>query len=113
MRLHTEKNLAPSVSSLERHHFHLHHGDFVRVDVTSTNRAETSCSVTSDGVTVDLTDPKMLQLVDGDNLQHDKEYTVSVTASPGWNLIHRSNNNTVYLSQRLIVTVQNSKKQIE
>jgi len=76
--LHTETNLAPSVSSLERHHFHLQHGDFIRVDVTAINRAETNCSVTSDGVTVDLTDPKMLHLVDGDNLQHDIEYTVRI-----------------------------------
>ena len=51
--------------------------------MTAANRAETNSSVTSDGVTVDLTDPKMFQLVDGDNLQHDLEYTVSVTASPG------------------------------
>ncbi|KAI0239876.1 hypothetical protein LSAT2_009370 [Lamellibrachia satsuma] len=33
--LHTEKNIAPSVNSPDRHHFHLHHSDFVRVDVTA------------------------------------------------------------------------------
>ena len=51
--------------------------------MTAANRAKPNSSVTSDGVTVDLTDPKMFQLVDGDNLQRDLEYTVSVTASPG------------------------------
>ena len=63
---------------MELHHFHLHHGDFVRVEVTATNGAEASTSATSDGFTVDLTDPSMLQLVDGLDLKHDKQYSVSV-----------------------------------
>ena len=47
--------------------------------MTATNGAEASTSATSDGFTVDLTDPSMLQLVDGDDLKHDKQYSVSVT----------------------------------
>ena len=74
--MHTEKT-AVSVSMLELHHFHLHHGDFVRVNVTATNKAELSSSATSDGFTVDLTKPKMLLLVDGDDPQSDLQYTVS------------------------------------
>ena len=74
--IHTEKR-SPSVNMLELHHFHLHHGDMVRVNVTATNNAELSSSASSDGFTVDLTKPKMLLLVDGDNPQHDLQYTVS------------------------------------
>ncbi|KAI0232657.1 hypothetical protein LSAT2_017054 [Lamellibrachia satsuma] len=44
--LHTEKNIAPSVNSFERRHSIC--TDFVHVDVTATNRAETNSSVTSD-----------------------------------------------------------------
>ena len=78
--LHTERQ-SPSVNMLELHHFHLHHGDKVRVNVTATNKAELSSSVTSDGFTVDLTKPKMLLLVDGDDPQHDLRFTVSRTVN--------------------------------
>ena len=74
--IHTERR-SPSVNMLELHHFHLHHGDMVRINVTATNNAKLSSSATSNGFTVDLTKPKMLLLVDGDNPQHDLQYTVS------------------------------------
>lgn len=62
-------------------HLHLYHGDFVRVKVTATNGALVEASATSDGFTVDLTEPRMMRLVDGANIAHDLEYTVSVTLS--------------------------------
>ena len=76
--IHTEENIDPSISSTVRHHFHLHHGDFVRVDVTSTNKAESSTSATSNGLTYDFTEPQMSQLVDGDDLDQELEYTVII-----------------------------------
>ena len=75
--IHSEKKIGSSVSALQLHHFHLHHGDFVRIDVSATNRAEASTVATSDGFTVDMTDPSVLQLVDGDDLNHNRQYTVS------------------------------------
>ena len=69
------------MNSMVRHHFHLHHGDFVRVDVTATNKADSSTSVTSNGVKIDLTEPKMSQLVDGGDLNDDLQYTVIITIS--------------------------------
>jgi len=75
--IHTEKDILPTESSLTLHHFHLHHGDFVRVDVSATNRAGASTSETSDGFTVDMTDPNVLQLVDGADINEDKQFTVS------------------------------------
>ena len=76
--IHTEENIDPSISSMVRHHFHLHHGDFVRVDVTSTNKADSTTSVTSDGLKIDLTEPKMSELVDGRDLANDMQYTVFI-----------------------------------
>ena len=64
---------------MELHHFHLHHGDVIRVKVTATNGAEDTTSATSNGVTVDLTEPRMTQLVDGTDVLHDVEYTVRMT----------------------------------
>ncbi|KAK2165039.1 hypothetical protein NP493_1368g00012 [Ridgeia piscesae] len=78
----------PSVNSMVRHHFHLHHGDFVRVDVTATNKAESSTSVTSNGVKIDLTEPKMSQLVDGGDLSDDMQYTDSSTSlTASWSFV--------------------------
>ena len=67
-----------------RHHFHLHHGDFVRVEVTATNKAESSTPATSNGVKIDLTEPKMSKLVDGGDVKDDLQYMVSTTL----NIIH-------------------------
>ena len=66
------------MNSVVRHHFHLHHGDFVRVEVTATNKADSSTTVTSNGVKIDLTEPKMSQLVDGEDLNDDMQYTVII-----------------------------------
>ena len=72
-------DISPTVTSMALHHFHLHHGDVIRVKVTATNGAEKTTSATSNGVTVDLTEPRMTQLVDGTDVLHDVEYTVSIT----------------------------------
>ena len=77
--IYTTENFDPSVNSMVRHHFHLHHGDFVRVEVTATNKADSSTPATSNGVKIDLTEPKMSQLVDGGDLNDDMQYTVIIT----------------------------------
>ena len=76
--IYTKENVQPSISSMVRHHFHLHHGDFVRVDVTSINKAESTTSATSDGLKIDLTEPTMSQLVDGGDVANDMQYTVII-----------------------------------
>ena len=75
--IHTD-TVAPDTNALELHHFHLHHGDFVRIELTATNKAELTVSGTSDGLTVDLTEPIMLRLVDGDHLSRDLQFTVII-----------------------------------
>lgn len=77
--MYTNENVEPSVSSMVRHHFHLHHGDAVRVEVTAANKADSTTSATSDGLKIDLTQPKMSQLVDGGDLDDDMQYTVIIT----------------------------------
>lgn len=72
----TERGLATSGSSVNLTGFHLHHGDRVRVAVTAMNNVDVSTTATSDGVTVDLTDPVMISLVDGDSFDSDLQYTV-------------------------------------
>jgi len=74
--MYTNENVDASVNSMVRHHFHLHHGEFVRVEVTATNRADSSTGATSDGLKIDLTEPKMSQLVDGRDLSNDIQFTV-------------------------------------
>ena len=73
--IHTESGLI-SAGTVERHHFHLHHGDHVRVEIEETNGAEASTSAISDGYTVDLTEPVLIKLVDGDDVNNDIQYTV-------------------------------------
>ena len=68
--------MARDTSALLLHHFHLHHGDEVRTEVTATDGAESPVSVTSDGYTVDLTDPILDGLVDGMDPSNDHKFTV-------------------------------------
>ena len=76
--MYTNENVDASVNSMVRHHFHLHHGDFVRVEVTATNKADSSTGATSDGLKIDLTEPKMNQLVDGGDVNNDIQFTVVI-----------------------------------
>ena len=76
--MYTNENVDASVNSMVRHHFHLHHGDFVRVEVTATNKADSATRATSDGLKIDLTEPKMSQLVDGGDLTNDIQFTVII-----------------------------------
>ena len=79
--IRSEHGLASSVSSVNLTGFHLHDGDRVRVAVTATNNVDASTSATSDGVTVDLTEPVLITLVDGDSLDSDLQYTVGTRFS--------------------------------
>ena len=69
--------MAPSVSAVQLTGFHLHDGDKVRVEVTATNNVDDSVHATSDGVTIDLTDPVLVALVDGDTVDTDLQSTVN------------------------------------
>ena len=77
--IHKEMSMAGETSALLLHHFHLHHGDEVRTEVTATDGAESAVSVTSDGYTVDLTDPILDGLVDGLDSNKDPKFTVRNT----------------------------------
>ena len=57
---------------------HFYHGDEVHVTVSVTNGAGSSSVAASDGFTVDLTDPVMYSLVDGNNPDVDLKYSVSI-----------------------------------
>ena len=74
--MHTAKLDDPLLTSLSQHHFHLLHNDDVRVEVKVTNNAEGSSSVSTSGFVIDLTEPVMMALVDGDNIDEDMQYTV-------------------------------------
>ena len=76
--IRSERGIASPVNSANLTGFHLHDGDRIRVEVTATNNVEASSTATSDGFTVDLTDPVMIKLVDGDSLDADLQYTVRV-----------------------------------
>ena len=74
--LHTEDVLGTPAKTL--HHFHLRHGDRVTSEVNVTNQARLSTEASSDGFTVDLTDPEMRLLHDGQDENVDQQYTVAL-----------------------------------
>ncbi|XP_078621329.1 uncharacterized protein LOC144887805 [Branchiostoma floridae x Branchiostoma japonicum] len=61
------------------HHFHLHQGDQVFVNLNVTNRALGVTSVHSNGFVLDLTPPELYYLRDGLNPDKDMEYSSSTT----------------------------------
>ena len=73
---HEENDIDTSVPNKALNHFHLHHADVVRSVITVTNGALLSTDATSDGFTVDLTDPIMDKLVDGHDVDNDARFTV-------------------------------------
>ena len=74
---HTEVLDPNTVSQLELHHMHFHHGDYVQVSVAVTNGAGSESEAASDGLTVDLTPPICHVLVDGKDVNVQPKYTVS------------------------------------
>ena len=77
--IHTEQAIDADARLLRLHHFHLHHGDQVRTDITAVNRARSRVTVSSTGYRVDLTDPLLEALVDGKDLTKDHMYTVGIS----------------------------------
>ncbi|XP_078620549.1 uncharacterized protein LOC144887293 isoform X2 [Branchiostoma floridae x Branchiostoma japonicum] len=67
------------LSSIRWHHFHLHQGDQVFVNLNVTNRALGVTSMLSNGFVLDLTPPKLYYLRDGLNPDKDMEYSSSTT----------------------------------
>ena len=74
--IHTEDDLNPEIKSLMLHHFQLRHGDQIRTIIRATNPARSSTAATSDGYTVDLTDPILDILTDGKDVSLDPVFTV-------------------------------------
>ncbi|KAI6655616.1 hypothetical protein LOD99_2114 [Oopsacas minuta] len=60
-------------------HFHFSHGEYIRTRVTGQDGATRLTEVTSQGVLVDLTPPKIVQLYDGANFGIDESYQTSIT----------------------------------
>ena len=74
--IHSETLDPNTYNQLELHHMHFYHGDQVQVSVTVTNGAGSSTESSSDGFTVDLTEPNVYSLVDGYGTEEDLKYTV-------------------------------------
>ena len=76
--IHSSESVGSDASSIEWHHFHLHHKDQVYISLETINGALTSIHTRSDGYLVDLTAPKLRSLGDGANHGEDREYQVKV-----------------------------------
>ncbi|CAH1783351.1 unnamed protein product, partial [Owenia fusiformis] len=63
--IHQPESVGGTVNSINWHHFHHHHGDFLYVEMQTTNGAGSTITTTSSGVTVDLTAPEVQYLGDG------------------------------------------------
>ncbi|XP_077996024.1 uncharacterized protein LOC144449371 [Glandiceps talaboti] len=75
--IHNPQTVTPYSNSIDWHHFHLHHGDFVYVEVEGINNALSGTDISSDGYTVDLTEPTLYYLGDGNVPGQNSRYTAS------------------------------------
>ncbi|CAH1249045.1 SELE [Branchiostoma lanceolatum] len=66
-------------TSFRWHHFHLHQGDQVFVNLNVTNRALGITSLMSNGFVLDLTPPELIYLRDGMDPDRDLQYSTSTT----------------------------------
>uniref|UniRef100_A0ABM0M0H6 Uncharacterized protein LOC100366953 n=1 Tax=Saccoglossus kowalevskii TaxID=10224 RepID=A0ABM0M0H6_SACKO len=76
--IHGVTSLTPDTNYINWHHFHLHHGDFVYVQLDAVNKADNPTTTQSDGFTIDMTNPIMHFLGDGVNTGVDLQYSESV-----------------------------------
>ncbi len=74
--IHAAKSVGPNTTSIEWHHFHLHHKDQVYVSMETINGALNSIQSSTDGYLVDLTAPKLKSIGDGDRMGVDINYQV-------------------------------------
>ena len=70
------ESVGKEASSVDWHHFHLHHKDRVYVNLRTINRALNHIDTASDGFLVDLTPPMMAALGDGLEVGVDADYQV-------------------------------------
>ncbi|CAH1794764.1 unnamed protein product [Owenia fusiformis] len=63
--IHEGESIGGNVSQIEWHHFHHHHGDYIYVEMNTTNGANTSINTKSSGTRVDLTSPEVRYIGDG------------------------------------------------
>nr|XP_006817933.1 PREDICTED: uncharacterized protein LOC100377080 [Saccoglossus kowalevskii] len=83
--IHVVTSLTPDTDHINWHHFHLHHGDFVYVELDAVNQADNPTTTQSDGFTIDVTNPIMHFLGDGINAGVDRQYTSSTSElSANW-----------------------------
>ena len=77
MELHSPESVSQDFSYIAWHHFHLHHKDYVKTKVRAINGATNFADVESNGYLVDLTQPDLLTLGDGDILGTDIAFQVN------------------------------------
>ena len=77
MDIHPPESVSHDSSYIEWHHFHLHHKDYVKTNVRAINGATNHADVESNGYLVDLTQPDLLTLGDGDILGEDIAFQVN------------------------------------
>ena len=77
MDIHPPESVSSESVCIEWHHFHLHHKDYVKTNVRAINGATNHADVESNGYLVDLTQPDLLTLGDGDILGTDINFQVN------------------------------------
>ncbi|XP_070573546.1 uncharacterized protein [Ptychodera flava] len=84
--IHDSESIPSSDNSINWHHFHLHHMDYVFVELQTINKALTGIKTETDGYLVDLTVPIFKFLGDGTTLGGNIKYTSSPKElSANWN----------------------------
>ncbi|CAH1802777.1 unnamed protein product [Owenia fusiformis] len=83
--IHLPESVGNRVNNINWHHFHHHHGDYIYVEMNTTNGASSIITTVSTGVTVDLTAPEVQYLNDGIALRKDAQFSSSlVELSANW-----------------------------
>ncbi|CAH1259269.1 FAT1 [Branchiostoma lanceolatum] len=75
--IHPPEEVDSNTDHINWHHFHLHHGDTVVVQLTATNKAGSHITVKSDGFVVDTTPPVLHFLGDGPEAGMNKKFSAS------------------------------------
>ncbi|CAH1802680.1 unnamed protein product [Owenia fusiformis] len=83
--IHQPESVGNGATNINWHHFHHHHGDFIYVEMNTTNGAISTITTVSTGVTVDLTAPEVQYLNDGTIPRTDAQFSSSlVELSANW-----------------------------
>ncbi|XP_078578634.1 uncharacterized protein LOC144863382 [Branchiostoma floridae x Branchiostoma japonicum] len=83
--IHSPEEVNSNTDHINWHHFHLHHGDTVVVQLTATNKADSHVTAESDGFMVDTTPPVLHFLGDGAAAGMNKKFSSSLSfLSANW-----------------------------